>query len=271
MCTLRADGCDNRVLHAALHVRFDCDCLPACSGLNFCITVVCHMLWYRCNPEFPWKLSLPTFVVAGSVVPALRVLIYERLNVPYIFASAAVTTERFKLTAMAAISCFYGLNMVVPYLVYCLSKQLSHGHRHFAAYGAIVIAFSLYVLYADYYVCIDVLRHRGWLAWHPQCQFTRPSSRCRCAGLSQAACPLSCVQEDEVIVQWASFAGIPWAALLWYDSRYTKNTAVRSNAYILLLAVCLVNIPQGVPLRTNFWSALHSVDGGGEGVVVTEQ
>ena len=107
------------------------------------------MVWRRCNPEFPLKYSLAALLVTTAVVPAMRVLIYKRLNVPYIFASAVFTSREYKETAMAFYACAFSMNLTLPYVVHLFSKELSQGHVHFVVFGHLLIGFALYCMFAD--------------------------------------------------------------------------------------------------------------------------
>ena len=54
-------------------------------------------------------------------------------------------------------------------------------------------------------------------------------------------------QRDEQILQYAALVVVPWTALLVYDTKKVKPAPIRrSNAYVFMLAVCLLTYPQGV-------------------------
>ena len=120
--------------------------------LNFCICLVCHFVWRRCDPEYPWKRWLAAFLVTAAVVPTLRVVLYQKLTVPYVMASAAYTTDEFKHVSMAFHVCAFVLNVMLPYAMHTGSAALTQNQKHFFVFGMLIIGYGMCCVYQDYYV-----------------------------------------------------------------------------------------------------------------------
>ena len=120
--------------------------------LNFSLCTISYMVWRRCDPDFPLKIWLPCYLASVALVPALRVHMYKVLNVPYIFASAAFTSTEYKHAALIFYVFVLFMNLLLPYGVHFLSKNLQRGQYHFTLFGLVICGFAMFCMHAEFYV-----------------------------------------------------------------------------------------------------------------------